>query len=46
VTGLTVSADRRTIFVGIQHPGEGFPEAGLPRSTIIAVRRDDGAVMA
>jgi uncharacterized protein len=46
VTGLTVSADRRTIFVGIQHPGAGFPDAGLPRSTIIAVRRDDGAVMA
>ena len=47
VTGWTVSADRRTIFVGIQHPGGTFPEAaGLPRSTIIAVRRDDGAVMA
>ncbi|WP_421723049.1 PhoX family protein [Bauldia sp.] len=51
VTGLTWSADRRTVFVGIQHPGIGdngaFPDgAGLPRSAIIAIRRDDGAILA
>ncbi len=47
VTGFTVSSDRRTIFVGIQHPGGSFPEqSGLPRSTIIAITRDDGAVIA
>ncbi len=46
VTGFTVSSDRRTIFVGIQHPGAGFPAEGLPRSAVIAVTRDDGAVIA
>jgi uncharacterized protein len=47
ITGFTVSADRRTIFVGIQHPGGSFPDgAGLPRSTVIAIKRDDGAVIA
>ncbi|MBU4528368.1 MAG: PhoX family phosphatase [Hoeflea sp.] len=44
VTGLCWSADRRTMFVGIQHPGKGFPDAdGLPRSSIVAVKRDDNA---
>jgi uncharacterized protein len=46
VTGFAVSADRRTIFAGVQHPGPGFPETGLPRSAIIAIRREDGAVIA
>lgn len=45
VTGLCWSTDKRTMFVGIQHPGQGFPEDGLPRSTIIAVKRDDNAVL-
>lgn len=52
VTGLTFSPDRRTMFVGVQHPGEkGFdshwPFGGdtVPRSGIIAVRRDDGGVI-
>ncbi len=46
VTGLTWSSDRRTMFVGIQHPGGSFPDGdGLPRSTVIAVTRtDDGLV--
>ena len=48
VTGLCWSADRRAMFVGIQHPGENggshFPGGGgsPPRSTVIAVTRDDG----
>ena len=48
VTGLTWSADRRTMFVGIQHPGERggshFPGGGdsVPRSAVIAVTRSDG----
>lgn len=46
VTGFTISSDRRTIFVGIQHPGAGFPAEGLPRSALIAITRDDGAVIA
>ncbi len=43
VTGLCWSADRRTMFVGIQHPDAPFPdgEGKLPRSSIIAVKRDD-----
>ncbi|MEM6658241.1 MAG: PhoX family phosphatase [Pseudomonadota bacterium] len=48
ITGLSWAPDRRTMFVGIQHPGEdgnsNWPEGGdaVPRSAIIAVTRDDG----
>lgn len=50
VTGLCWAPDRRTMFVGIQHPGEkgkgnsSFPLGGghVPRSTVIAIRREDG----
>ena len=51
VTGLTWSPDRRTMFVGIQHPGERgnshWPEGGdaVPRSAVIAITRDDGGLM-
>jgi len=51
VTGLTWSADRRTMFVGIQHPGEKgnshWPDGGdaVPRSAIVAVIRDDGGLV-
>lgn len=51
VTGLTWSADRRTLFVGIQHPGDRgdghFPEGGnaVPRSSVIAITRDDGGLI-
>lgn len=46
VTGLTWSADRRTMFLGIQHPGGSFPDGtGLPRSAVVAVKRADGALM-
>lgn len=47
VTGLTWSSDRRTMFVGIQHPDAPFPdgEGGLPRSAIIAVKRNDNALV-
>ena len=52
VTGLTWSPDRRTMFVGIQHPGERgeghWPDGGetsTPRSAIIAVTRDDGGLV-
>lgn len=48
VTGITWSADKRTVFVGIQHPGERgdshFPAGGdsVPRSAVIAINRNDG----
>jgi len=51
VTGLTWSADRKTMFVGIQHPGEKgdshFPGGGdsVPRSTVIAISREDGGLI-
>ncbi|MEO1196081.1 MAG: PhoX family phosphatase, partial [Pseudomonadota bacterium] len=47
VTGLTWSADKRTMFVGIQHPGAPFPdgEGTLPRSAIVTVKRSDGALV-
>ena len=51
VTGITWSADRKTMFIGIQHPGEKgeshFPEGGdaAPRSSVVAINRDDGGVI-
>ena len=52
ITGLSWSPDRKTMFVGVQHPGEkGFeshwPGGGdsVPRSGVVAVRRDDGGVI-
>ncbi|WP_299381294.1 PhoX family phosphatase [uncultured Kiloniella sp.] len=51
VTGITWSEDRKTVFVGIQHPGEKgdstFPGGAgtAPRSAIIAVTKDDGSVI-
>jgi hypothetical protein len=46
VTGLCWSADRRTMFVGIQHPGGSWPDGeGIPRSAVIAVKREDGALV-
>jgi secreted PhoX family phosphatase len=47
ISGLSWSPDRATMFVGIQHPGAKygsvFPdgEGHLPRSAVIAVRRND-----
>jgi secreted PhoX family phosphatase len=46
VTGLCWSADNRTMFVGIQHPGGSWPDGeGLPRSAVIAVKRNDGGLV-
>ncbi|SEA39569.1 PhoX family protein [Rubrimonas cliftonensis] len=47
VTGLTWSSDKRTMFVGIQHPGAPFPdgEGSLPRSAVVAVKRNDNALV-
>ena len=51
VTGIAWSADEKTLFVGIQHPGEKgegrFPDGGdaPPRSSVIAITRDDGGVI-
>ncbi len=51
ITGLVWSADGKTMFVGIQHPGERgnshFPGGGntTPRSSIIAISKDDGSMI-
>ena len=51
VTGFAWSADRRTLFVGIQHPGEKggshFPDGGdtVPRSCVVAIAREDGGLI-
>ncbi len=51
ITGLCWSGDRRTMFVGIQHPGERgnshWPDGGtsVPRSAIIAITREDGGLV-
>ncbi len=48
ITGLCWDTDYKTMFVGIQHPGERggshFPDGGdsVPRSCVIAVTKSDG----
>jgi secreted PhoX family phosphatase len=52
ITGITFSPDGKTMFVGIQHPGEDkkastFPGGGtsVPRSSVIAITKDDGGAI-
>ncbi|GAD76393.1 putative phosphatase [Vibrio azureus NBRC 104587] len=52
ITGLTFSPDYKTMFVGVQHPGEDlapshFPEGGksIPRSSVIMITRTDGGII-
>ncbi len=47
VTGLTWSGDLRTMFAGIQHPDAPFPDGpdSLPRSSIVQIKRSDGAAV-
>jgi len=52
VTGISFAPDQRTLFVGIQHPGEKgsstFPEHlpnGKPRSSVMVITRTDGGIV-
>lgn len=56
ITGLTLTPDRRTMFINVQHPGDGdpaesnFPTPGaggsdIPRDATIVLRRTDGGVV-
>ncbi|UXI03993.1 PhoX family protein [Photobacterium sp. TY1-4] len=52
ITGLTFSPDQKTMFVGVQHPGEElapshFPDGGnnIPRSSVIRITRKDGGII-
>jgi secreted PhoX family phosphatase len=52
VTGISFAPDQRSLFVGIQHPGENggssFPDHlpnGTPRSSVMVISREDGGVI-
>ncbi|ROM73867.1 transcriptional initiation protein Tat [Pseudomonas brassicacearum] len=52
VTGISFAPDFKSLFVGIQHPGENggstFPEHlpnGKPRSSVMVITREDGGVI-
>lgn len=51
ITGSAWNAGRTTMFISIQHPGEKgnshWPNGGnsVPRSSVIAISREDGAVI-
>ncbi len=55
ITGITVDHDRRTLFVNIQHPGNGNPAltnfpaptdgVTVPRDCMLAIRRKDGGIV-
>jgi secreted PhoX family phosphatase len=51
VTGMSFTPDSKTMFINIQHPGEGgnshWPDGGnsLPRSATLIITKDDGGVI-
>jgi uncharacterized protein len=55
VTGLTVTPDRRTMFVNLQHPGDGDPKQTnfpapidgktIPRDATIVITRKNGGII-
>ena len=55
VTGITMTPDRRTLFVNIQHPGNGDPSVTnfpapldgvtVPRDCTIVITRKDGGIV-
>ena len=53
VTGIAVTPNRKTMFVNLQHPGNGDPEAtgfpdydgGVPRDATVVITRKDGGII-
>jgi len=52
ITGATMTPDRRSLFINVQHPGEGtasnwpdFRPGGRPRSATVVIRREDGGLV-
>ena len=53
VTGIAVTPDRRTMFINIQHPGNGDPtrtlfpfyEGPVPRDCTVVITRKDGGIV-
>jgi secreted PhoX family phosphatase len=55
VTGFTMTPDRRTAFVNLQHPGNGDPSATsfpaifdgvtIPRDSTLVIRKKDGGII-
>ena len=55
ITGLAATPDQRTLFVNVQHPGNGDPKVTsfpadddgktIPRDCTLAIRRKDGGIV-
>ncbi|MEZ5228382.1 MAG: PhoX family phosphatase [Acidimicrobiales bacterium] len=54
ITGITMTPDQRTMFVNVQHPGNGDPEISswpsgvtgdLPRPATVVITKDDGGTI-
>jgi len=54
VTGITITPDQRTMFVNLQHPGNGNPDATnfpaqpdgvtIPRDCTLVITKKDGGI--
>lgn len=55
ITGITATPDRRTLFINVQHPGNGLPSVtsfplpfdgvSVPRDCTLVLRRNDGGLV-
>jgi secreted PhoX family phosphatase len=57
ITGIAITPDRRTMFINVQHPGDGDPtesnfpkldgpdDVTIPRDATVVITRKDGGVI-